>query len=384
MEIIPDKEEVAIDAIPLAVKSTRILDWKIHKEGKKSYYQIMRADGKSKMYMIFSQMLKIFDREDLEDLYKLSMRIYILVEKKYPLTPPTLSMMLKRSFKLILKGRIVGIKSLVDAVWITTAHVCVNAAQLELVLLRDFKENMPNTITPTDRVGDSLVITPFHDDPYMTSPLSPDYTLASPDYTIDTPHSDEESEPIDASVTRTISPSDSTSPLSPNHLLTWTSPNPTPSRAFYYRSTARVVVRTHPTLSPGISAIVTEAECASLGSEESEDKGPGSEGEEVASEEQQQQALAEDPVPNSPVTTPEATITVDADEFIEAGAQLDLYRSILYDHTQRLDALPNTLLEEAWAGQTDAQRAALWQTRYEDQKDIQALRMQHAMDQHEI
>ncbi|GJZ91442.1 hypothetical protein Tco_0663369 [Tanacetum coccineum] len=31
---------------------------------------------------------------------------------------------------------------LLDAVWITAAHVCVNAAQLELVLLRDFKENM--------------------------------------------------------------------------------------------------------------------------------------------------------------------------------------------------------------------------------------------------
>ncbi|GJX44915.1 hypothetical protein Tco_0261591, partial [Tanacetum coccineum] len=34
------------------------------------------------------------------------------------------------------------IKSLLDVVWITAAHVCVNAAQLELVLLRDFKENM--------------------------------------------------------------------------------------------------------------------------------------------------------------------------------------------------------------------------------------------------
>ncbi|GJZ72496.1 hypothetical protein Tco_0636347 [Tanacetum coccineum] len=38
----------------------------------------------------------------------------------------------------------VGIKSLLDAVWITAAHVCVNAAQLELLLLRDFKENMLN------------------------------------------------------------------------------------------------------------------------------------------------------------------------------------------------------------------------------------------------
>ncbi|GJT45257.1 hypothetical protein Tco_0953972 [Tanacetum coccineum] len=34
------------------------------------------------------------------------------------------------------------IKSLLGAVRITAAHVCVNDAQLELVLLRDFKENM--------------------------------------------------------------------------------------------------------------------------------------------------------------------------------------------------------------------------------------------------
>nr|GEV42751.1 hypothetical protein [Tanacetum cinerariifolium] len=32
METIPDKEKVAIDAIPLAVKSPRIVDWKIYKE----------------------------------------------------------------------------------------------------------------------------------------------------------------------------------------------------------------------------------------------------------------------------------------------------------------------------------------------------------------
>ncbi|GJR53311.1 retrovirus-related pol polyprotein from transposon TNT 1-94 [Tanacetum coccineum] len=71
LEVISGKEEVAIDAIPLRPKSPRIIYWKIHKEGKKSNYQIVRADGKSQMYMIFSQMLKSFDREDLEDLYKL-------------------------------------------------------------------------------------------------------------------------------------------------------------------------------------------------------------------------------------------------------------------------------------------------------------------------
>ncbi|GJS83404.1 hypothetical protein Tco_0749945 [Tanacetum coccineum] len=71
MKVILDEEEVAIDVVPLATKSPKIVDWKIHKKGKKSYYQIVRADGKSQMYMIFSQMLKSFDKEDLEDLYKL-------------------------------------------------------------------------------------------------------------------------------------------------------------------------------------------------------------------------------------------------------------------------------------------------------------------------
>ncbi|GKC83468.1 hypothetical protein Tco_1139185 [Tanacetum coccineum] len=66
-----DLVEVAIDVVPLATKSPKIVGWKIHKEGKKSYYQIMRADGKSQMYRIFSQMIKSFDKEDLEYMYKL-------------------------------------------------------------------------------------------------------------------------------------------------------------------------------------------------------------------------------------------------------------------------------------------------------------------------
>ncbi|GJW70127.1 hypothetical protein Tco_0127044 [Tanacetum coccineum] len=130
MNIIPDEEEVATDAIPLAVRCPSIVDWKIHKEGRKSYYQIIRADGKSQMHMFFSQMLKSFDREDLEDFYKLvkakyeSTRpvedldlllwgdlktmfephvedeIYMLVEKKYPLAPLTLSMMLEKKLMI--------------------------------------------------------------------------------------------------------------------------------------------------------------------------------------------------------------------------------------------------------------------------------------------
>nr|GFC33247.1 hypothetical protein [Tanacetum cinerariifolium] len=38
VKIILDEKWVAIDVIPLAVKPPSIVDWKIHKEGKKSYY----------------------------------------------------------------------------------------------------------------------------------------------------------------------------------------------------------------------------------------------------------------------------------------------------------------------------------------------------------
>ncbi|GJU96747.1 polyadenylate-binding protein RBP47-like protein [Tanacetum coccineum] len=71
MKVIPDEEEVAVDAIPLATKPPSIIDWKILKEGKISYFQIIRADESSKRYSAFIQMLKSFDREDLETLWRL-------------------------------------------------------------------------------------------------------------------------------------------------------------------------------------------------------------------------------------------------------------------------------------------------------------------------
>ncbi|GJZ08460.1 hypothetical protein Tco_0542743 [Tanacetum coccineum] len=128
-ELVEGKEKRAGEEL-IQESSKKIVDWKIHKERKKSYYQIIRADGKSQMYMVFSHILKSFDREDLEDLYKLvkarygSTRtvesmdyllwndmkiifephvedaIYMLIEKKYPLTPPTLSMMLEKKLQI--------------------------------------------------------------------------------------------------------------------------------------------------------------------------------------------------------------------------------------------------------------------------------------------
>nr|GEU31193.1 hypothetical protein [Tanacetum cinerariifolium] len=69
--ILDDGDDVTIDATPLSSKSPAIVDYKIHKEGKKSYFQIFSADGNSHIYLTFSKMLKNFDREDLEVLWRL-------------------------------------------------------------------------------------------------------------------------------------------------------------------------------------------------------------------------------------------------------------------------------------------------------------------------
>nr|GFB55489.1 hypothetical protein [Tanacetum cinerariifolium] len=71
VNVIPNEEGVAIDAIPLAINPPSIVDWKIHKEGKKSYYKIIRAYGSLKIYLVFSHILKDFNREDVETLWEL-------------------------------------------------------------------------------------------------------------------------------------------------------------------------------------------------------------------------------------------------------------------------------------------------------------------------
>ncbi|GJU99479.1 putative ribonuclease H-like domain-containing protein [Tanacetum coccineum] len=69
-EVVSDEDGVAIDAIPLATKPPSIVDYKIIKEGKISIYQIIRVDGSSKRYSAVIHMLRSFDKEDLETLWK--------------------------------------------------------------------------------------------------------------------------------------------------------------------------------------------------------------------------------------------------------------------------------------------------------------------------
>ncbi|GKE25612.1 hypothetical protein Tco_1440996 [Tanacetum coccineum] len=65
------EEDVAIDSIPLATKPAPIVNFQIHRKGRNGYYETMRADRSAKTYLLFSQLLKEFDGEDLENLWKL-------------------------------------------------------------------------------------------------------------------------------------------------------------------------------------------------------------------------------------------------------------------------------------------------------------------------
>ncbi|GKC30574.1 hypothetical protein Tco_1037868, partial [Tanacetum coccineum] len=157
-EIVPD-EEFVVHAIPLAVKPAPIVGFQIHRAGRQGSYEIIRANRSTKTYTLFSQLIKEFDKEDLENLWKLvktkhgytrpkeayervlwgdlkvmfepdvedniwrnlqgqkillwklydscgihfvrfeNMHIYMLVEKRYPLSPTTTTDMLNRKLQ---------------------------------------------------------------------------------------------------------------------------------------------------------------------------------------------------------------------------------------------------------------------------------------------
>ncbi|GJW41670.1 retrovirus-related pol polyprotein from transposon TNT 1-94, partial [Tanacetum coccineum] len=172
---------------------------KIVKEEKISYYQIIRADGSSRRYSAFIQMLRNFDREDLETLWKLvkakhgytrpeegyerviwgdlktmfehhiedvawrnlreskvlvwklfdscgvhfvrfqNLHVFMLVEKRYPLTPATITDMLNKKLQaghLNEMWRIIGIKRLLDDLIVTAAKLMLLVYKLLLLVFR--------------------------------------------------------------------------------------------------------------------------------------------------------------------------------------------------------------------------------------------------------
>nr|GFD21949.1 hypothetical protein [Tanacetum cinerariifolium] len=70
-----DDDDVFTKATPLASK-VLVIDYQIHHENNKPYYMIIRADGTHKLFLSFITLLKNFDIEDLEMLWKLVQEIF--------------------------------------------------------------------------------------------------------------------------------------------------------------------------------------------------------------------------------------------------------------------------------------------------------------------
>nr|GFB45180.1 hypothetical protein [Tanacetum cinerariifolium] len=71
LQIVPnDNDDIYTKATPLALK-VHVVDYAIYTENNKPYYKIMRADGFHQLFLSFLSLLRNFDKEDLEVLWKL-------------------------------------------------------------------------------------------------------------------------------------------------------------------------------------------------------------------------------------------------------------------------------------------------------------------------
>nr|GEY87725.1 synaptobrevin, longin-like domain protein [Tanacetum cinerariifolium] len=97
MEIVPDdKDEVLIEATLISSRSPTIIDYKIHKEGKKNYFKIIRADVKDRFKkeksvddmdnILFRTLKTMFEHHVEDTIWKYQQRL----AKVYPLTRNTL------------------------------------------------------------------------------------------------------------------------------------------------------------------------------------------------------------------------------------------------------------------------------------------------------
>nr|GEY12028.1 hypothetical protein [Tanacetum cinerariifolium] len=81
LQIVPnDDDDVYTEATPLALK-VPVVDYEIYNQNSKPYYKIKRADGSYQLYLSFLSLLRNFDREDLEALWR-------LVKERFTTTKP--------------------------------------------------------------------------------------------------------------------------------------------------------------------------------------------------------------------------------------------------------------------------------------------------------
>ncbi|GJU04746.1 hypothetical protein Tco_1121176 [Tanacetum coccineum] len=136
IEVVPDKEEVAIDAIPLATKPPSILV--------KAKYGSTRPVEDLDL-VLYGDLKTMFDPHVKDQVWKNQSDYRVLDWKLYDSCG--VHSLWKQNVHIHMLGRIVGIKRLLDDLEVTAAKVCVTAAKqntvrVKLVLLVKIEENI--------------------------------------------------------------------------------------------------------------------------------------------------------------------------------------------------------------------------------------------------
>nr|GEW03049.1 hypothetical protein [Tanacetum cinerariifolium] len=79
--VLNDEDDVYTEATPLALK-VPVVDYQIHTEHNKPYYKIIIADRTHQLFLSFISLLRNFDREDLEMLWKIVQERFASSEPK--------------------------------------------------------------------------------------------------------------------------------------------------------------------------------------------------------------------------------------------------------------------------------------------------------------
>nr|GEV61186.1 hypothetical protein [Tanacetum cinerariifolium] len=79
--VLNDEDDVYTEATPLAL-NVPIFYYQIHTKNNKPYYKIIRADGTHQLFLSFISLLRNFDREDLEMLWKIIQERFASSEPK--------------------------------------------------------------------------------------------------------------------------------------------------------------------------------------------------------------------------------------------------------------------------------------------------------------
>nr|GEV13983.1 hypothetical protein [Tanacetum cinerariifolium] len=165
------------------------IDWKIYSKGSRTYWRMIRVGRVTQAYQSFEDMLKDFDREDLDALWRITKNkfsttmpildkekalwaeltrydIYMLAEKDYPLSNQVMTLML--SFRLQVEEDSEVVRDLVMKIFLKVrveAIVLSNSIQTPYTILL---RTMTSPNHPTSNIEDAF------------SSNFPDYTKALP------------------------------------------------------------------------------------------------------------------------------------------------------------------------------------------------------------